>query len=106
MNEDLKEHVSEPATWKRLLYMLLFVVLIYITAFVIAIVVVFQFFVTLVTGEPNDRLREFGGQLSVYAYQMLSFLTYNTEDIPFPFADWPTAERPPRLSTDTETGVD
>ena len=39
--------------------------------------------------ELNKQL-SLGASLSTYAYQVFSFLTYNSEQRPFPFADWPT----------------
>jgi hypothetical protein len=44
----------------------------------------------LFTGKPNERLSRFGLSLAIYTYQIVSYLTFNTERQPFPFTDWPT----------------
>ena len=83
------ENVKRGATWKRGLYMLLFVLIYGIAEIIIGAVVLLQFFFVLFTGEQNVRLREFGASLSVFIYQVMSYWTYNTEDKPFPFGEWP-----------------
>ena len=47
-----------------------------------------QVLVLLFTGEKNQRLLRFGSMLGLYAYRMLQFLTFNSDEKPFPFADW------------------
>jgi hypothetical protein len=49
-----------------------------------------QFCQVLFTGEINVQLRAFGQSLATYAYQIVTYLTFNTEVRPFPFdAEWP-----------------
>lgn len=78
-------------TWLRLFYMLVVVFLYSVSRVVTAAVIVLQFFWVLFTAEPNDRLTEFGQSLATYSYQIVRFLTYNSEDKPFPFSrGWPS----------------
>ena len=91
MKEETKEHLRNPSSWKRLLYMLLFVVLYGVAEVVVTAVVVFQVIYNLFTGNINERLLAFGKQLSRYIYSILLYLTYNTQQRPFPFSDWPSA---------------
>ncbi len=79
--------------WLRFAFMLLFAFILGIISYVVAAVVLLQFIWALVTGEGNDKLREFGSSASQYIYQILRFLTYNSEAKPFPFADWPESEK-------------
>lgn len=74
-------------TWLRGLFMLLFAVLYTIAEFVVTAVVLLQFLIVLVTGERNERLTGLGERLSLYVYDVLRFLTYNSEQRPFPFSD-------------------
>ncbi len=69
--------------------MLLFLLVYGVVKFVLAAVVVAQVFFKLVTGSINEQLLAFGKQLSLYVYDLLLFLTFNSEDMPFPFAAWP-----------------
>ena len=89
--QDLKTNVTRGATWLRGLFMLLFAVIIFITRFLLAAIVVFQFLHVLVTAKPMPRLVGFGESLGRFIYQIVRYLTFDTEDRPFPFADWPGA---------------
>ncbi len=92
MNPELKDNLRKRQTWLRGLYMLLFIVIFHIAEFLVGAVVLLQFLFTLVTGETNARLLRFGQSLSEYVYQILRFLSFNTEDMPYPFSDWPTSD--------------
>jgi hypothetical protein len=81
--------VSTPSRWIRLLYMILFAVLYKVAEFVMWVAVVFQVVVTVLTGTPNARVQRFGRQLSAYVYSLWLYLTWNTEQQPFPFSEWP-----------------
>lgn len=90
---DLTQHVKSRSTWVRLLFMLLFAVIFYIAEMVLFAVAAIQFLFKLFSGAPNARLTGFGAGLALFLAEVAAFLTYNTEDMPFPFADWPDPER-------------
>lgn len=81
--------LKDSTTWKRILFMLLFAFIYSIAEIVVTAVVVLQILFRLFTGQPNDRLLAFGRQVSDYIYQILMFLTFNAEEKPFPFSNWP-----------------
>jgi hypothetical protein len=76
-------------TWLRGVFMLLFVLIYSVTEVIVFVVVLLQFLFVLFTGQQNTRLRDFGEGLSVFVYQIMSYWTYNSEERPFPFAQWP-----------------
>ena len=86
----LQENLKAPSTWLRLLFMVLFLVLWGFSRVVVLAVVVLQFLWVLTRGETNARLAEFGQSLATYTYQIVLYLTFSTEEQPFPFSDWPT----------------
>jgi hypothetical protein len=92
MNGTLKENLKEKSTWLRGFYMLLFILFIGIAKVVLLAVVVFQFLSQLLTRRTNQRLLKLGQNLSTYSYQILVFLTYNSEYRPYPFGAWPKGE--------------
>ncbi len=94
MNDEIKQKILDKETWLRGLYMLLFILISGVARFVIAVVVLFQFFSVLFTGNTNAQLLTLGQNLSTYIYQITLFLTFNSERRPFPFGDWP--DGPPR----------
>ena len=55
--------------------------------------------------QTNDRLLRFGGELSDFLYQIFLYLTFNSEEKPFPFADWPGREDSGDSEADVADGV-
>ena len=90
MDEELKKHIREPKTWLRGLYILLFLVLYSIAKVVIFAIIIFQFLLTVFTGNTNKRLVKLGQSLSTYSYEILTFLTFNSNYHPYPFGAWPS----------------
>jgi nitrogen fixation-related uncharacterized protein len=90
MDDDLKQNLTASETWIRGFFILLFVFLLVVARVVTGAVVVIQFLFTVFSGQTNDNLRYFGASLAAYVYQALLFVTYNSDDKPFPFAPWPT----------------
>lgn len=91
MNEESKSKVADANEWLRLLFMLLYAtVVFYVIKFIVAVILVVQFLSTLITGASLERLRVFSAQLSAYGYQILQYVSYNSDDKPFPFSDWPS----------------
>jgi hypothetical protein len=88
---DLETNLKSRATWLRLLFMIVLVLLYGLTRLIVGAVIVLQFFWVLFTGETNTRLKVLGHQLATYTLQTLLYLTFNTEERPFPFdQDWPS----------------
>ena len=79
-------------TWIRLAYMVLFALLVMAARLLVSIVVVVQFALVLIFGRDNENLRNLGQGLGKWVYQAIMFLTFNSNDKPFPFDDWPTLE--------------
>ena len=54
---------------------------------------ILQFFWVLLNGEVNNKLQKLGEALATYTYQIIQYLTFNTEERPLPFdADWPNTK--------------
>lgn len=92
MDEKTKLNLTSGKTWFRLLYMILFALCLQVASVVMWVLVMLQFIFALLTGQDNEKLRAFGKSLSEYIYDVLQFLTYNDEEKPFPFSDWPSTE--------------
>ena len=104
MSDDVKENLKNQSTWKRGLYMLLYIIFSRIAEIVLGVVILFQFLLKLFTGKTNDRLLKLGQQLSTYIYQVFQYLTFNTEYHPYPFGAWPKGEpRPAKITDQSET---
>ena len=89
---NVTESPEEPAfssIWHRVLYMLLFVVLYGIAELVVYAVAVFQLLWVIVNGSSNPHLMTLGQGLSLWVSQVFRFLTFNSDDLPYPFSPWP-----------------
>ena len=93
MENSVKSNLRNWKTWERFLYMVLFAIVLAIMDIVLLAVVLLQVALTLITGSRNERASKFGGQLGIYVCQMYQFLTYYSEDRPFPFSDWPSVDK-------------
>lgn len=65
----------------------------YITALIISLVVGIQVIYGFIKGAPNERLRSLSKGLNLYFYQVLQYIGYNSDTRPFPFSDWPDADK-------------
>lgn len=92
MSNDFKDNLKQQSTWMRGLYMLLFSIFYSLAELVMSAVVIFQFILVLFTGETNPRLLKLGQSLGTYIYQIIQYLTFNTDYQPYPFGAWPKGE--------------
>lgn len=106
--DELRENLIETSTWVRGLHMLLFIV-IYALLYTLAEIVLFgvviaQFVIKLITGSVNQRLLDLGYSTSTYVYQIFLYLTFVSEERPFPFNPWPErkAEQAPHAASEAE----
>jgi hypothetical protein len=92
MSNNVKKSFLNLETWIRIGYIAFFLLLLSIASSVAFFLVLLQAASVLLTGRDNEKLREFGQSLGQWGFQSLLFATYNTEQRPFPFSDWPSAE--------------
>lgn len=86
----VKENLKTRSTWLRLFFMFVVILMYSVSRVVVGVVVLLQFFSVLFTAETNKPLVSFGQSLATYTYQIVRYLTFNTEQRPFPFdLDWP-----------------
>ncbi len=89
----MTDHANTPASphniWVRGLYMLLMALVFHVSTTVMFVVAIIQFIVAVLNDAPNIRLKAFGSNLGLYVRQIALFLTFASEEIPFPFSDWP-----------------
>lgn len=96
------DHLKSPAAWLRLLFMVLFVALWFISRFVVFAVMGLQVLFLLFSGKPDARLAAFGASLAAYSYEVVAYLTFASETQPFPFSDWPEGSESSAPSSEDE----
>ncbi|OAH96436.1 DUF4389 domain-containing protein [Methylomonas methanica] len=88
MQEQINENLKKIETWKRIIFMLIFAAIDSLVKLLLWLVILLQVGSVLFTGDVNANILNFGCSLSTYHYHILLFLTFNTEQLPFPFSDW------------------
>ena len=59
----------------------------------LALAALIQFVLALISETPNTRLIAFGQSLGLYLSQIAGFVSFGTEEVPFPFNAWPQGIR-------------
>jgi hypothetical protein len=73
----------------RVVYMLLFAVAFWIVCWALGLTALMQLCVRLLNGRPSAEVMRFGHSLGRYAKQVIEFLTFASETLPYPFTAWP-----------------
>jgi SAM-dependent methyltransferase len=89
MNGDMKENVTRRGIWLRLCFMIILTMAFSLAEIILFAVVAFQFLSSLLTARTNDQLIRFGRNMARYLQQITTYLTFASEEIPFPFMPWP-----------------
>jgi hypothetical protein len=115
-DRDWRPEAERGDTGFRILYSIFFAIVYSLVEALMTALVIFQLAYSLVTEQaPSERVRDFGNRLCTYAYQLFRYLTHNSSERPFPFADfpealepagWPYAPRPGRKDSDHQDSGD
>lgn len=89
MDDKTKKSLTNLETWKRGLFMVVFAIISGVAKLLVTLVAIFQFITVLFKGQTNETTLPLGQSLSTYIYQITLFLTFNTDEMPFPFKDYP-----------------
>ncbi|MDX9689839.1 MAG: DUF4389 domain-containing protein [Proteobacteria bacterium] len=93
INEDaIKKHVKDKDTWLRFVYLVVFGFAFYLSTILTFAASIFQFLAKLFSGSIFTGLAEFGSSLATYQAQVTRYLTFASDEKPFPFAPFPNAD--------------
>jgi len=87
-----KSSFGDTAVWMRGLYMLLLALAFGIAQTLLCVTAIAQFLWLLFSGQPNAQLVKFGSSLAKWVAETAKFLTFCSDEKPFPWAAWPPAE--------------
>ena len=99
---NIKDNAKNVDVWIRGLFILVFGVIFYFLYFLIWLMVIFQFIMKLVTSELNPQLLDFSDSLVKYVSQILLYMTFKSEERPFPFSPWPGGKNTSNSDSDSE----
>lgn len=87
-------------TFSRIFFTLLFGLIGWVAICIFTFVVLIQFGFLLITGKVNKNLKAFNKEIGLYMVDMIKYLSFQTDEKPFPFRDWPYDDE--KKSSDTE----
>ena len=94
-----EQQIERKETGIRILLTVLFVVILRAIDVVFGVIVLFQLVFTLITKRrPGDQVARFANRIITYVVQLLRYLTYQDDQRPFPFSDFPAESTPPDTS--------
>lgn len=97
------QNVKSGDSWGRGLVMILFVLIVEMLRVVVYALALIQWLNSLLTRNRLEPVVKFGVSLGAYADQIVRYLSYATDDKPFPFGEWPKVAAPmgvePRSNT-------
>ena len=80
---------DDPPRWQRLLFMIVYAIVADLLLWLILFLALIQFVLWLINDEVNANLREFAGRVNAYFGEIIGFLSFSRNAVPFPFAPFP-----------------
>jgi hypothetical protein len=80
---------SVPDLGTRIVYMVLFAFVFWLLCWILTLTAIGQLLVRATSGQNSHDLTRLGAGLGAYARQIIEFLTFVSEIVPYPFTAWP-----------------
>tara|TARA_Y100001970_G_scaffold6943_2_gene7949 strand:- start:870 stop:1205 length:336 start_codon:yes stop_codon:yes gene_type:complete len=90
--EELKDNFLKQGKWLRLLWMIGFSTIYYLSMTVLWIIVLVQFLFVLFTDKRSTNIAKVSIGFRNYMIQILDYLNYHSGHKPFPFNEFPKSE--------------
>ena len=91
-----EQQIERKETGIRILLTVLFILILRAIDVVLSVIVLFQLVFALITKRrPGERVTRFANRITTYVVQLLRYLTYQEDQRPFPFSDFPAEGTPP-----------
>ncbi|MEZ5587352.1 MAG: DUF4389 domain-containing protein [Sedimenticolaceae bacterium] len=86
--EKSEQSTEIPLSWERILHMLVLGAAYTIAETVLIALIIGQILFRVVSKEANEPIRRLGKQLSGYLYEIMLFMSFNSDRKPFPYRSW------------------
>jgi hypothetical protein len=87
---ETEREIDRKETGIRIVLSVLFMLILRLVEFVLGAIVIFQLIFALITKRPpGERVTRFANRIIAYFMQLLRYLTYQDDQRPFPFTDFP-----------------
>jgi uncharacterized membrane protein len=74
----------------RVMWSLVFLIIWSLAETIVFLIFAIQIISSVFSTGPNESLRDLGKQIGVYMAQIVSYLTFSSNEKPFPFSNWPS----------------
>ncbi len=94
-------------SWLRIIFTFIFCLVMYILQIAVFLIGIVQSLALLFSKEPLEKLCRFGESLAIYSQQVVSYISSNSANKPFPFGEWPqvTADQNSRTPIPSRSNV-
>jgi len=92
MDDTHADTQDKRSLWLRGILMILMAMAFQVSGTLLALGAITQFVLALLNNAPNVRLIAFCHSLGLYLGQISDFVSFATEEVPFPFSVWPSSE--------------
>ena len=97
MNDQSQEAPSRHQIVIRLLFTLLFIPITAICNLLVILTTLFQFAMLPITFKYSEPVRVFANRVISYLYRVWRYISLNSSQKPFPFAEFPADIEPPEV---------
>ncbi|MBB3167638.1 DUF4389 domain-containing protein [Simiduia aestuariiviva] len=99
-------NMTNGPTWIRLVYMVIYGIILHLAGMLMWILCSVQFIFTLLFGQDNENIRKMCATITQYIQEALTFVSYNGDAKPFPFCDNTQAKTEESTNSTTHTAAD
>jgi len=85
----LTENIKEPSIWVNFFLKVIYLIFLNFIIPFLGFVTLLQLLFSLGSKKPNNNLISFSKKLSIYIYQIINFITYSSDERPWPFNAFP-----------------
>ena len=85
----LSENIKEPSIWVNFFLKVFYLIFLNFIIPFLGFVTLLQLLFSLGSKKPNDNLISFSKKISIYVYQIINFITYSSDERPWPFNAFP-----------------
>jgi hypothetical protein len=85
----LTENIKEPSIWVNFFLKVIYLIFLNFIIPFLGFITLLQLLFSLGSKKPNDNLISFSKKISIYIYQIINFITYSSDERPWPFNAFP-----------------
>ena len=85
----LTENIKEPSIWVYFFLKVIYLVFLNFIVPFLGFITLLQLLFSIGSKKPNENLVSFSKKISSYIYQIINFITYSSDQRPWPFNSFP-----------------